>query len=217
MFLGRGQVARPRSLVSWDGRDTGSMTSHPAEIIAFGHGLHRPTTNSSVGKWSPSSTAAHETRSPDSPDQILITYTAEPGSPSHTALHLLASWNTKTDIRHSPSWRPRQLSAPSTTGPTSSASIDLENLGADHSLRADPTVSALRQAAQLLGDDVWIAVRPPGEHEGDGEADKGQVIKQRTTIVLGRDELTLLREAGLQLNAIDDLAEGEDNDLDPIE
>lgn len=78
--------------------------------------------------------------------------------------------------------------------------IDLEDLGSDHSLFTDPTLTALRQAAKLLGDDVWIAVRLPGDYEGDGEADDEQVIKQWTTVVLGEDELTWLKET-LQLNA----------------
>jgi hypothetical protein len=93
--------------------------------------------------------------------------------------------------------------------------IDLEDLGADHSLFADPTVTSVRAAAQLLGDDVWIAVRLPGEYEGDGEASDEQVIKQWTTVVLAEDELTWLREA-LQLNAVDDQAEADD-DLDPLD
>lgn len=29
---------------------------------------------------------------PDSPDQLIVTYTAEPGSPDESALRLLASW-----------------------------------------------------------------------------------------------------------------------------
>lgn len=66
--------------------------------------------------------------------------------------------------------------------------IDIEDLGIEHSLAADPTVAAMRQAAQLRGDDVWIAERLPGEYEGDRDADDDQVIKQWTTVVLGPDE-----------------------------
>jgi hypothetical protein len=33
-------------------------------------------------------------RAPDDPDQTLVTYTAEPGSPSQASLRLLASWHT---------------------------------------------------------------------------------------------------------------------------
>jgi hypothetical protein len=94
--------------------------------------------------------------------------------------------------------------------------IDIEDLGAEHSLFADPTVVALRQAAQLLGDDIWIAVRLPGEYEGEAEAADGEVIKQWTTVVLGEDELTWLKEA-FQLNAVDDVRDGEDDDLDRLE
>lgn len=32
---------------------------------------------------------------PDAPDQLLVTYTAEPGSPTETALHLLTSWSAE--------------------------------------------------------------------------------------------------------------------------
>jgi len=34
---------------------------------------------------------------PDAPDQVLITHTAEPGSPAETALRLLASWSAPSD------------------------------------------------------------------------------------------------------------------------
>lgn len=39
--------------------------------------------------------------------------------------------------------------------------IELDDLGSEHSLRADPTVVALWRAAGLLGDDNWIAARLP--------------------------------------------------------
>jgi hypothetical protein len=45
--------------------------------------------------------------------------------------------------------------------------IDIEDLGAEHSLFADPTVADLRRAAHLPGDDIWIAVRLPGQYEGE--------------------------------------------------
>ncbi|MEU4243932.1 helix-turn-helix transcriptional regulator [Actinoplanes sp. NPDC026619] len=35
-------------------------------------------------------------RAPDDPDQTLVTYTAEPGSPSEASLRLLASWQSQT-------------------------------------------------------------------------------------------------------------------------
>jgi transcription regulator MmyB-like protein len=44
----------------------------------------------------------HETlRTADDPDQALITYAAEPGSPSHDALQLLLTW-----AAHAPSAMP---------------------------------------------------------------------------------------------------------------
>jgi hypothetical protein len=50
--------------------------------------------------------------------------------------------------------------------------------------------------------------------EGEAEADDGQVIRQWAPVVLGEDELTWLKEA-LQLNAVNDLDDREDDDLDP--
>lgn len=35
-------------------------------------------------------------RAPDDPDQILVTYTAEPGSSSAASLRVLASWQAET-------------------------------------------------------------------------------------------------------------------------
>lgn len=39
---------------------------------------------------------------PDAPDQTLVTYTAQPGSPAHTALRLLASWHADARDRQNP-------------------------------------------------------------------------------------------------------------------
>lgn len=77
--------------------------------------------------------------------------------------------------------------------------IDLDDLGSDHSLQSDPTVLRLRQAAELLREDIWIAVNTPGDYEGEGEADEAAVATQWTTVVLAADELAFLREA-LALN-----------------
>ena len=57
--------------------------------------------------------------------------------------------------------------------------------------------------------------RLPGEYEGDGVAHDAQVIKQWTTMVLGEDELTWLKEA-LQPNAATD-PDAEDDDLRPLD
>lgn len=51
--------------------------------------------------------------------------------------------------------------------------------------------------------------------KGEAGADDGQVIRQWTTVVLGEDELTWLKEA-LQLHAVNDLSDREDDDLDPL-
>ncbi|RKF24831.1 hypothetical protein [Micromonospora globbae] len=88
--------------------------------------------------------------------------------------------------------------------------IDLDDLGDDHSLTQDPTVMRLRQAADLLDEDVWITVRLPGDYEGADDLDEGTAVRRWTTVVTHPDELGWLREA-LQLLAgtgredIDDL------------
>jgi hypothetical protein len=83
--------------------------------------------------------------------------------------------------------------------------IDIDDLDPGHSLSADPTVARLRETAAMLGEDIWIAVKLPGEYQGD-DLDDGIAIRRWTTVVLHPDELGWLREA-LALNA-----EGEDPD-----
>ena len=77
-------------------------------------------------------------------------------------------------------------------------------------LSADPTVARLREAARMLGDDIWIAVKLPGEFEGDDDLDDGTAIRRWTTVVLHPDELGWLREA-LALDANDE-DPGDDED-----
>lgn len=74
---------------------------------------------------------------------------------------------------------------------------------------ADPTVARLRDMATTLGQDIWIAVRLPGEYEGDDDLDEGTAIRRWTTVVLHPDELGWLREA-LALNAGDTDPDEED-------
>ncbi len=64
-----------------------------------------------------------------------------------------------------------------------------------HSLSADPTVARLRETAAMLGQDIWIAVKRPGEYEGDDDLEDGIAIRRWTTVVLHPDELGWLREA----------------------
>jgi hypothetical protein len=90
--------------------------------------------------------------------------------------------------------------------------IDLEDLGADHSLMLDPTVVRLRAAAAAVGEDIWIAVRLPGQYEGDDDLDDNAAIIRWTSVVLHTDELGWLREA-LELAA----AEDEEDDLEPLD
>jgi hypothetical protein len=95
--------------------------------------------------------------------------------------------------------------------------IDLDDLDPQHSLTTDPTVVRLRMAAQLLDDDVWIAVKLPGAYEGDDDLGDDTAIRRWTTVALYPDELGWLREA-LTLNAdtMEDDGE-EDDDLEPLD
>jgi hypothetical protein len=89
--------------------------------------------------------------------------------------------------------------------------IDIDDLDPSHSLTADPTVARLRETAAMLGEDIWIAVKLPGEYEGDDDLENGAAARRWTTVVLHPDELGWLREA-LALNA-----EGGDPDDDDDE
>ena len=97
--------------------------------------------------------------------------------------------------------------------------IDLDDLDPQHSLTSDPTVSRLRQAAELLGDDVWITVKLPCAYDGDDDLDDlddlddNAAIRRWTTVAIHPDELGWLREA-LALNADDE--PDEDDELDPL-
>jgi len=91
--------------------------------------------------------------------------------------------------------------------------VDLDDLGDDHSLTQDPTVARLRAAADLLGEDVWIAVRLPSDYEGADELDDADAVQRWSTVVAHPDELGWLREA-LQLLAGDD--QDDEDDLEPL-
>ena len=43
--------------------------------------------------------------------------------------------------------------------------IDIEDLDTGHGLHAEPGVRHIRDAASLIGDDVWICVMVPGGFE----------------------------------------------------
>jgi hypothetical protein len=81
--------------------------------------------------------------------------------------------------------------------------IDADDLDPGHSLAADPTIARLRETAAMLGQDIWIAVKLPGEYQGDDDLEDGIAIRRWTTAVLHPDELGWLREA-LALNAADE-------------
>ncbi|MEW2386311.1 hypothetical protein AB0873_30135 [Micromonospora sp. NPDC047707] len=97
--------------------------------------------------------------------------------------------------------------------------VDLDDLGDDHSLTAEPTVARLRAAAAALGEDVWIAVRLPGDYEGADDLDDDVAITRWTTVVLHPDELGWLREAlALRTEATDPDDEDDEgtDDLEPL-
>jgi hypothetical protein len=93
--------------------------------------------------------------------------------------------------------------------------IDLDDLDPQHSLTTDRTVVRLREAAELLGEDVWIAVKLPGEGEGDDDLPDFAAIRRWTTVALYPDELGWLREA-LALNAGAENPDDQDNELEPL-
>ncbi len=73
--------------------------------------------------------------------------------------------------------------------------IDVEDLDPGHSLSADPTVARLREMSAMLGQGIWIAVKLPGDYQGDDDLEGGIAIRRWTTVVLHPDELGWLREA----------------------
>ncbi len=64
--------------------------------------------------------------------------------------------------------------------------IEIEDLSPGHSLHAEPGVRRVRDAAELVGDDVWITVTMPGDFEGaEGDPAPGvDAIQQWTSVVL---------------------------------
>ncbi|MFI9597719.1 hypothetical protein [Nonomuraea sp. NPDC052265] len=91
--------------------------------------------------------------------------------------------------------------------------VDLDDLDPAHSLTTDPTVVRLREAAKLLGEEVWIAVKLPGAYEGDDDLPEGAAARRWTTVALYPDELGWLR-AALALNAAHD---DEDDELELLD
>lgn len=81
--------------------------------------------------------------------------------------------------------------------------IDIDDLGPDHSVNADPGVVRVREAARLLGTGAWITVTTPGGFEGaEGDPEPGEdASSQWTSVVASPEELTWLTEA-LAMNAM---------------
>jgi hypothetical protein len=75
--------------------------------------------------------------------------------------------------------------------------IDIDDLGPDHSVNADPGVVRIREAASAVGTRAWITVTTPGGFEGaEGDPAPGEdAISQWTSVVTGPEELTWLTEA----------------------
>jgi hypothetical protein len=75
--------------------------------------------------------------------------------------------------------------------------IDIDDLGPDHSVNADPGVTRIRDAARVLGTSAWITVTMPGGFEGaEGDPEPGgDAISQWTSVVTGPEELTWLAGA----------------------
>lgn len=91
--------------------------------------------------------------------------------------------------------------------------IDIDDLGPDHSVNADPGVTRIRDAARVLGARAWITVTTPGGFEGaEGDPEPGQdAISQWTSVVTGQEELTWLTEA-LAMNTTGTEDPGDDLD-----
>jgi len=91
--------------------------------------------------------------------------------------------------------------------------IDIDDLGPDHSVNADPGVARIRDAARALGTSAWITVTTPGGFEGaEGDPEPGEdAIGQWTSVVTGPEELTWLAGA-LAVNTMD--TDGQGGDLD---
>jgi hypothetical protein len=89
--------------------------------------------------------------------------------------------------------------------------IDIDDLGPDHSVNADPGVVRIREAASLLGAGTWIMVTTPGGFErAEGDPAPGaDAISQWTSVVTDTAELTWLREV-LAVNAAGDQGDGLD-------
>jgi hypothetical protein len=81
--------------------------------------------------------------------------------------------------------------------------IDIDDLGPDHSVNADPGVVRIREAARTVGTRAWITVTTPGGFEGaEGDPAPGEdAISQWTSVVTGPEELTWLTEA-LAMNTV---------------
>ena len=91
--------------------------------------------------------------------------------------------------------------------------IDIDDLGPDHSVNADPGVVRIREAASAVGTSAWITVTTPAGFEGaEGDPEPGEdAISQWTSVVTGPEELAWLTGA-LAVNATGN--GGPDDDLD---
>lgn len=136
-------------------------------------------------------------------------------------LHPQATFNANANLAdgtRSPAQQRLQLAVVCTAGLAAEHDMETEHgidLGPQHSLTIDPTVIRLRAAAQLLDDDIWIAVKLPGVYDSD-DLDDGAASHRWSTVALYPDELGWLREA-LALNGDTTDDEEEDDDLEPLD
>jgi hypothetical protein len=91
--------------------------------------------------------------------------------------------------------------------------IELDDFGPDHPLTGDPTVTRLRAAAGLLGEDIWIAVTLPDD-AGEDEPDTTEAITQWTSVAIQPQDLQWLREA-IALNTAESQEGPQDDEDDP--
>jgi hypothetical protein len=98
-------------------------------------------------------------------------------------------------------------------GPLPEYGADVEDFDPGRSLHTEPTVLRLQQAANLLGEDIWINVALPGEYQGADDLPDDAAVHRWTTVVRHDEGLTWLRDM-LALAAAEP-ADDQD-DVDPL-
>ncbi|GAA1387858.1 MULTISPECIES: hypothetical protein [Catellatospora] len=73
--------------------------------------------------------------------------------------------------------------------------VDLTGVGLEYSIMFDPVAVQLRQAAQALGEQIWICVALPGSGADSTPLAGVDVIRQWTLVLADENALTWLRES----------------------